>query len=76
MWRVSAFVSVRSYQHSGGMVVIVTRMPNTACLGRNSTSFNCLTKAVGRIETKKGIRASLNKERIVAKARSEDVEEL
>ena len=31
------FVSVRSYQHSGGVVVAVTRMPNTACLGRNST---------------------------------------
>ena len=38
VWRVSAFVSVRSYQHSGGVVVAVTRMPNTACLGRNSTT--------------------------------------
>ena len=31
------FVSVRSYQHSGGVVVAVTRMPDTVCLGRNST---------------------------------------
>ena len=31
------FVSVRSYQHSGGVVVAVTRMPDTACPSRNST---------------------------------------
>ena len=31
------FVSVRSYQHSGGVVVAVTRMPDTACFDRNST---------------------------------------
>ena len=37
MWRVSAIVSVRSYQHSGGVVVAVTRMPDTACPSRNST---------------------------------------
>ena len=31
------FVSVRSYQHSGSVVVAVTRMPDTACPSRNST---------------------------------------
>ena len=31
------FVSVRSYQHSGGVVVAVTRISDTAYSSRNST---------------------------------------
>jgi len=49
VWRVSAIVSVRSYQHSGGVVVAVTRMPDTACSSRNSTlllTAICLCRGV------------------------------
>ena len=50
MWRVSAIVSVRSYQHSGGVVVAVTRMPDTACPSRNSTLAKEATTITDNVE--------------------------